>query len=315
MNSGVKMNFRNALKWVPFAPYVSFLVRVLLAFPVLVVSFCFASLFFFFLLLFSFLCSLCAAAKSVATLGRGKRIKIGLWPKVAAEVGQACLAANVRAPNQVSKTPMLKHGSVVRQTMYLASMDIKTAFDEARPRHVAHIMEGHNTHGWIVAALLCHMAGLEGQAMFECEESMFSFTRCLRQGSDGTPRVWQKMAQQFLANVEEGWTKEKNGTAFRPSSMLADNFWIMSNSKCHLEQMLKDLSQETEKWDFAPKPASLWWTSTIDSEEKIDLSIKTKKNRLKIVGCTMPSRRKQRSPVPLQCWSKSEDGKKRSGRG
>ena len=44
---------------------------------------------------------------------------------------------------------MLKHGSVARPTMYLANMDTKTAFDEARPRLVAQIMEDHNVHGWI----------------------------------------------------------------------------------------------------------------------------------------------------------------------
>ena len=56
---------------------------------------------------------------------------------------------------------MLTHGSVVRPTMYLASMEIKTAFDEARPWHVAKIMEGHNTHGWIISALLREMVDLE----------------------------------------------------------------------------------------------------------------------------------------------------------
>ena len=30
---------------------------------------------------------------------------------------------------------MLRHASVVRPTMYLTSTDIKTAFDEARPKH------------------------------------------------------------------------------------------------------------------------------------------------------------------------------------
>ena len=59
---------------------------------------------------------------------------------------------------------MLRHGSVVRPTMYLASMDIKTAFDVARPRHVAKIMESHDTHGWLIAALLREMSGLEGKA-------------------------------------------------------------------------------------------------------------------------------------------------------
>ena len=42
---------------------------------------------------------------------------------------------------------MLKHGSAVRPTVYLASFDIKTAFDEAKPKHVAQIMDSHNTHG------------------------------------------------------------------------------------------------------------------------------------------------------------------------
>ena len=47
---------------------------------------------------------------------------------------------------QEERNPMLKRGSVVRPTMYLASLDIKTAFDEARPKHVAKIMDNHDTH-------------------------------------------------------------------------------------------------------------------------------------------------------------------------
>ena len=65
---------------------------------------------------------------------------------------------------------------MVRPTMYLASMDIQTV-DEARQRLVAKIMEDHNTHGWIMSALLREMAELEGQALFECVESKFSFDR------------------------------------------------------------------------------------------------------------------------------------------
>ena len=83
---------------------------------------------------------------------------------------------------------MLKHGSAVRSTMYFASMDIKTAFDKARPRHAAKIMENRDTHGCLIAALLREMSGLEGKAMFECVESSFVFNRCLRQGSVEAPR-------------------------------------------------------------------------------------------------------------------------------
>ena len=57
---------------------------------------------------------------------------------------------------------MLRHGSVVRPTMYVASMDIKTAFDEAR---------------------------------LDVE----------------VPRLWQKMAMQLLANVEENWVRKRMG--------------------------------------------------------------------------------------------------------
>ena len=84
---------------------------------------------------------------------------------------------------------MLRYVSVLRPTMYLESMDIRTAFDEARPRHVAKVMEGHNTHGWIISALLREMADLEGH-----RESKFSSDRCLRQGGVEAPRLWQKMA-------------------------------------------------------------------------------------------------------------------------
>ena len=70
---------------------------------------------------------------------------------------------------------MSKHGSTARPTMYLARLDIKTAFDEAKPKHVAQVMDSHNTHGWSIAALLREMSGLDGRAMFECVESSFCF--------------------------------------------------------------------------------------------------------------------------------------------
>ena len=97
----------------------------------------------------------------------------------------------------------MRHGTVVRPTMYLASFDIKTAFDEAEPKHVAKIMDNHNKHGRITAALLREMSRLTGNATFECVESSFVFNRCLRQGSVEAPRLWQKMATQIWASVEE----------------------------------------------------------------------------------------------------------------
>ena len=66
--------------------------------------------------------------------------------------------------------------------MFLTSLDIKTAFDEAKPKHVAPILDSHNTHGWLIAALLREMSGLDCKAMFVCVESSFRLNKCLRQG-------------------------------------------------------------------------------------------------------------------------------------
>ena len=88
----------------------------------------------------------------------------------------------------------MKHGTVVRPTMYMASLDIKTAFDEAKPKHVAKIMDSHNTHGWIIAALLREMSGLSGKAILECVESSLALNRCLKPAlaaKDGKPDIGQ----------------------------------------------------------------------------------------------------------------------------
>ena len=57
-------------------------------------------------------------------------------------------------------------------------------------------MGDHDVHGWIVAASLREMAGLEGQGMFESVESTFSVL---------------KISMQILGNVEPEWVKKKKG--------------------------------------------------------------------------------------------------------
>ena len=75
-------------------------------------------------------------------------------------------------------------------------------------------MEDHDMHGWIVAAFLREMAGLEGQATSEGAESIFSIARCIRQRSVEASRLWLKIAMQILVNVEPVG-KETNGRHIR----------------------------------------------------------------------------------------------------
>ena len=70
---------------------------------------------------------------------------------------------------------------------------------------------------------------------------------------------------------------------------------VLSHFKRNLEQMLRDLMEEAEKWDLLAKSAGLRWTSTYEPEERCDLSIDTKTGRhrfpfkemFKILGCAV----------------------------
>ena len=92
------------------------------------------------------------------------------------------------------------------------------------------------------------------------------------------------MAAQLLGFVEGKWKQRNMGLLldFKGerahqicSSMWADNFWLMSHSKRNWEEMLRDLIEEAEKCDLAPKPASLWCTSTNEEEERSEVLIAT----------------------------------------
>ena len=76
------------------------------------------------------------------------------------------------------------HGSEMGPTMYLASMEIKTVFDVARPKHFSQNMVDQEVHGWVTAALLREMVGLEGQASFAHVHS--SVRRALKLSSCGS---------------------------------------------------------------------------------------------------------------------------------
>ena len=56
----------------------------------------------------------------------------------------------------------MRHGSEKRPMMYLASMDIKTAFDVARPT-----TGDQDVHGWITSVVLREMVGMEGPKKFQ----------------------------------------------------------------------------------------------------------------------------------------------------
>ena len=93
------------------------------------------------------------------------------------------------------------HGIERRPAMYLTSMDIKTAFDVARPMHTAKITGDHNVHGWITAAILRETI-LRRYLSFSRDASVRGALKLLGFGSKGCCRI---------CGVEPEWKKKKMG--------------------------------------------------------------------------------------------------------
>ena len=135
--------------------------------------------------------------------------------------------------------------------MYIASKDIKMAFGVAGPKHVADILGGQKVCGWIAAAQSREMKGVEGDTAFKNAESKFNLSRCNRQGSVEAPTLRLKSARLILWSVEKEWKRMRMGGNHQICSFQwADNHWMLSHSKMHLEQMMKELIEEPERWDL-----------------------------------------------------------------
>ena len=67
------------------------------------------------------------------------------------------------------------------------TMDIKAAFDVARPKLTVIILGEQDIHGWIT----------ERQETFEHVEKIFNFVRRIRQGSDKAPTLLLKVAKHI----------------------------------------------------------------------------------------------------------------------
>ena len=83
-------------------------------------------------------------------------------------------------------------------TLYIASLDVKTAFDVARPAVVSKILTLIGTHGHVVAAILAEMQDLKGSASFENCETEFRYSKCIRQGGVEAPVLWGRIAKFVL---------------------------------------------------------------------------------------------------------------------
>ena len=98
--------------------------------------------------------------------------------------------------------------------MYMASLDVKTAFDVARPSVVSKILSFIVSHGHVVAALLAEMQDVKGSACFETCETEFRYSKCIRQGGVEAPILLGRVAKYVLWKAKEKWKARGWGLSF-----------------------------------------------------------------------------------------------------
>ena len=81
----------------------------------------------------------------------------------------------------------LQPGLYRYNSAFMASLDVKTAFDVAKPSVAWRIFTLTGVHGHLTAALLAEMEDVRGFACFENSETEFRYSRCIRQGGVEAP--------------------------------------------------------------------------------------------------------------------------------
>ena len=88
-------------------------------------------------------------------------------------------------------------------TAFVASLDVKTAFDVAKPSMVSKILTLTGVHGHLTAPLLAEMQEVRGSASFENSETEFRHSRCIRQGGVVALVLWGRVAKCVLWKAED----------------------------------------------------------------------------------------------------------------
>ena len=97
----------------------------------------------------------------------------------------------------------LQPGFHKNNTAFMASLDVKTTLDVAKPSVVSRILTFTGVHGHLTAALLAEMQDVQGSLCFENSETEFRCSRCIRQGGVEAPVLWGRVAKYVLWKAEE----------------------------------------------------------------------------------------------------------------
>ena len=120
---------------------------------------------------------------------------------------QALLTTSVETSGVAGRSPGLLGTRIFNKykTAFVASLDVKTACDVARPAVISRVLSLRAVHGHVVAALLTEMQDVQGSACFETCETEFRYPGCIRQGGVEALVLWERVAKHVF------WKAEENG--------------------------------------------------------------------------------------------------------
>ena len=159
---------------------------------------------------------------------------------VAAERGVNCehmqaLVTDIFQPHwewQEDRRTDLQPGFYRYNTAFVASLDVKTASDVAKPSVVSKLLTLTGVHGHLAAALLAEMQDVRGSACFGNSETELRYSRCIRQGGLEAAVLWGRVAKYVLWKAEaKGWELSTDNEYLLRGMMCADNYWLFCEKK------------------------------------------------------------------------------------
>ena len=98
--------------------------------------------------------------------------------------------------------PLDRFGTRISTTtirLFMASLDVKKAFEVTKPSMVSRILSMTGVHGHVAAALQLEMHDVQGSFCFEKCETEFRYSRCIRQGGVELHFfVWTRGQRRFM---------------------------------------------------------------------------------------------------------------------
>ena len=149
-------------------------------------------------------------------------------------------------------------------SVYLAALDIKTAFDDMRHGILERAMRQRGIHPLTIHNVLRELSELQARINIQgCEVTdPFPFTKGGKQGGNDTPDLFNLVVEYLLRDTTQAWSRRGWGCSLLQGSPVShliwcDNIWLLADSRETLEAMIAETTAAIYAGGFSWKESSL----------------------------------------------------------